>query len=42
MAGEVMKLGLGIMPLVQRTLGNGNGANGKPKSEPGEDAEPKT
>ena len=42
MAGEVMKLGLGIMPLVQRTLGNGNAANGKPKPEPGEDAEPKT
>jgi len=38
MAGEVMKLGLGIMPLVQQTLGNGNGANKTPK--PDEDAEP--
>ena len=32
MAGEVMKLGLGVMPLVQQMLGNGK--NGERKQEP--------
>jgi flotillin len=31
MAGEVMKLGLGVMPLVQQLLKNGNGTGEKPK-----------
>jgi flotillin len=31
MAGEVMKLGLGVMPLVQQLLKNGNGDGEKPK-----------
>jgi flotillin len=34
MAGEVMKLGLGVMPVVQQLLKNGNGTgDGKPKSD---------
>jgi flotillin len=36
MAGEVMKLGLGVMPVVQQLLKNGNGngdGDAKPKSE---------
>jgi hypothetical protein len=32
MSGEVMKLGLGVMPLVQQLLRNGNGGGEKPKS----------
>jgi flotillin len=31
MAGEVMKLGLGVMPVVQQLLKNGNGNGEKPK-----------
>ena len=31
MAGEVMKLGLGVMPLVQQLLKNGNGDGEEPK-----------
>jgi flotillin len=31
MSGEVMKLGLGVMPLVQQLLKNGNGDREKPK-----------
>ncbi len=33
MAGEVMKLGLGVMPLVQQMLKNGNANGEKPKDE---------
>jgi hypothetical protein len=36
MAGEVMKLGLGVMPLVQQVLGRSNGADGKKSGEPAE------
>jgi hypothetical protein len=33
MAGEVMKLGLGVMPLVQQMLKNGNANAEKRKEE---------
>ena len=39
MAGEVMKLGLGVMPLVQQAIkgkGNGNGSSGGPPEHAGE------
>ena len=32
MAGEVMKLGLGVMPLVQQLLKNGNGRTAAKRS----------